>query len=292
MIAGTALLAAAKILENMEIGHGVLHGQWDWTGDPSLRSSTYECDTVWTSRSWRRAHNYRHHTFTNVLGLDRDLVLSLRLLDDVPWKPVYLLQPIYVFVIGALFEWAIALYDLELDQVRDGSKTWSDVKPEIVAFARKGSRQVFKDYVLLPLLAGRSAPRALLGSLLANVIRSLWVQTIVYCGHVPGGPRTFTVEEFENESRGGAYVRQLTASCNIDGGALFNVMTGHLGFQIEHHLFPALPSNRYPEISIRVRDVCRRYCLPYASGSLRRQYGTVLKTVLRLALPVRGASSP
>lgn len=288
LIAGTALLASAKILENMEIGHGVLHGQWDWMQDPALRSSTYECDTVWTSMSWRRAHNYRHHTFTNVLGRDRDLGFALRLVEDQTWKPVHLLQPVYVFAIGAVFEWAIALYDLELDEVRHGARTWSDAWPEMVVFARKASRQVAKDYILLPLLAGRSASRALCGSLVANVMRSLWVQTIVYCGHVPGGPRTFTVEEFENECRGEDYVRQLTASCNIEGGSVFNVMTGHLGFQIEHHLFPGLPSNRYPEISIRVQDICRHYGLHYATGSLRRQYGTVLKTILRLARPAHG----
>src|SRR6185437_9245893 len=28
--AGTAMLSLAKILENMEIGHNVMHGQWDW----------------------------------------------------------------------------------------------------------------------------------------------------------------------------------------------------------------------------------------------------------------------
>ena len=33
-IAGTATLSMAKILENMEIGHNVLHGQWDWMNDP------------------------------------------------------------------------------------------------------------------------------------------------------------------------------------------------------------------------------------------------------------------
>jgi fatty acid desaturase len=285
MVVGTALLTVSKILENMEIGHGVVHGQWDWTGDPALRSSTYECDAVWTSMSWRRSHNYRHHTFTNVLGRDRDLVLSLRLLPEAPWKPVYLLQPIYVFGIGALFEWAIALHDMELDQLRDGTKAWSDVKPEIAAFARKASRQVAKDYLLFPLLSGRSAKRALQANLIANVARSLWVQTIVFCGHLPGGPETFTVEQFENESKGGAYVRQLTASRNIDGGPIFNVLTGHMGFQIEHHLFPGLPTNRYPEISERVQDICDRYRLPYATGSLRRQYGSVLTRIVRLAFP-------
>jgi fatty acid desaturase len=286
LLTGTALLAAAKVLENIEIGHSVVHGQWDWMGDPEIHSSSWEWDAVWTSPSWKRAHNYRHHTFTNVIGLDRDLgYSSLRVMPEQPWKPVYLLQPVYFLAIGALFEWAIALYDLELDVVRAGKRSWSEAKSEFAAFLRKAARQVAKDYVLLPIVAVRSRRRALLGVVLANVARSLWTQTVVYCGHIPGGPQTFTVQQFESETKGGRYVRQLTGSCNIEGGPLFNVMSGHLGFQIEHHLFPALPTNRYPEISKRVRAVCERNGLPYATGSLRQQYGSVVKKVLRCAFP-------
>jgi fatty acid desaturase len=42
---GTAGLSVAKILENMEIGHNVLHGQWDWMRDPKIHSTTWEWDT-------------------------------------------------------------------------------------------------------------------------------------------------------------------------------------------------------------------------------------------------------
>src|SRR5438309_2242979 len=40
--AGTISLATAKILDNMEIGHNVMHGQYDWTKDPELDSRSYE----------------------------------------------------------------------------------------------------------------------------------------------------------------------------------------------------------------------------------------------------------
>jgi linoleoyl-CoA desaturase len=62
-------------------------------------------------------------------------------------------------------------------------------------------------------------------------------------------------------------------------------MTGRLSFQIEHHLFPDLPSNRYGEIAPRVRELCERYGLPYATGSLAHQYFTVLRRIARLSLP-------
>src|SRR5690349_5641131 len=41
---GAGLLGAAKILENMEIGHNVMHGQWDWMNDPEIHSSNWEWD--------------------------------------------------------------------------------------------------------------------------------------------------------------------------------------------------------------------------------------------------------
>lgn len=64
-------------------------------------------------------------------------------------------------------------------------------------------------------------------------------------------------------------------------------MAGSLGYQIEHHLFPDLPSNRYPEISERVRAICDEFALPYTTGPLHRQYGQVLRRVMRLSLPNR-----
>ncbi len=72
-VLGTTGLSVAKILENMEIGHNILHGQWDWMNDPNIHSSTWDWDTASTSVSWKHSHNYLHHTYTNVVGLDKDV---------------------------------------------------------------------------------------------------------------------------------------------------------------------------------------------------------------------------
>jgi len=117
------------------------------------------------------------------------------------------------------------------------------------------------------------------------VIRNVWVHTIVFCGHIPEGAETFTEEECLGETRGGWYRRQLLGSCNLEGGRLFHLMSGNLSFQIEHHLFPDLPSNRYAEIAPKVRAVCERHGLPYNSGRLGRQYRSVYRQMLRRALP-------
>ncbi len=286
-VAGTALLSLARILENMEIGHNVLHGQWDWMCDPAINSSTWEWDAVSTAAAWKYAHNFQHHTFTNVLGRDRDLGYSaMRVEPEQTWHPIYLAQPAYFFLMAAVFEWGIALYDMELDAVRRGEKSKARARQEIVALLRKARGQLLKDYVIFPALAGRQgARRALAGSVVANVIRNVWVHTIVFCGHIPEGAETFTEEQYRDETRGGWYRRQLLGSCNLEGSRLFHLLTGHLSFQIEHHLFPDLPSNRYAEMAPRVRAVCERHGLPYNSGRLGRQYGSVYRQVLRLAFP-------
>jgi linoleoyl-CoA desaturase len=286
MIAGTILLATAKVLENMEIGHNVMHGQYDWMGDPLINSRAWEWDAVSSATSWRYSHNYQHHTFTNVIGKDRDLGYSaMRVSPEQRWHPVYLLQPLYGIAMALMFEWGIAVYDMELDAVRRGEKPAEMARAEIEAFARKAARQVVKDFVLWPALAGRSAKRAALANLTANLVRNVWVHTIVFMGHIPDGAETFSEELLRDETRGEWYVRQLIGSCNLDGSRLFHIMSGSLSFQIEHHLFPDLPSCRYPEIAPRVRAICREYGLPYNSGRLGRQYRSVARKILRYSLP-------
>ena len=284
---GCALLALSKIVENMEIGHNVMHGQWDWMNDPAINSLSWEWDAASTAKSWKHAHNFQHHVYTNVLGLDRDLGYSaLRVESAQPWHPVYLAQPVYFFLMAAVFEWSIALYDLELDAVRRGEKAHATARSEIGALLRKARAQILKDYVLFPALAGRrGARRALIGSVVANVVRNVWVHTIVFCGHIPEGAESFTEEEYREETRGGRYRRQLLGSCNIEGTPLFHLLTGNLSFQIEHHLFPDLPSNRYAEIAREVEGVCERHGLPYNSGRLGPQYRSVYRQILRLAFP-------
>ncbi|HXQ89866.1 MAG TPA: acyl-CoA desaturase, partial [Solirubrobacterales bacterium] len=95
-VAGTSALSAAKILENMEIGHNVLHGQWDWMNDPYIHSSSWDWDTASTSEAWKHSHNYVHHTYTNIRGKDKDLGYEIMRIDPhQKWHPVYLAQPLY-----------------------------------------------------------------------------------------------------------------------------------------------------------------------------------------------------
>ena len=285
-LAGTAALSVAKILENMEIGHNVLHGQWDWMNDPYINSQTWDWDTASPAEAWRHSHNYEHHTFANIRGKDRDLGYEIMRIDPHQrWHPVYLLQPLYNLVLMAFFEWGVALHDLNAEAIRAGEKSREQVVGELKDIGLKARRQVVKDYIAFPLLSGRSWRSTLAANFTANIVRNVWAHSIIFCGHFPDQTYTFSEEEVAQETRGGWYVRQLLGAANIDGGPLFHLMTGNLSFQVEHHLFPDMPSSRYSEIAPRVRDVCARHGLPYNTGPLRRQLGTVHRTILRLAFP-------
>ena len=84
------------------------------------------------------------------------------------------------------------------------------------------------------------------------------------------------------------YLRQLLGWANSDGDQLFHIMTGNPSHQIEHHLFPDLPSNRYAEIAPKVRELCERFGLRYNTGPLLRQTASVWSRIVRLALPGPG----
>ncbi len=285
-LAGVGALSLSKILDNMEIGHNVLHGQYDWTRDPALSSQRFEWDIVTPAENWRHSHNYIHHTFTNILDKDRDIGYGVLRMDPAQrWHPYYLGNPAYAALIAVFFQWAVMLHDLEFDRIVKGERTVADTKDVATRMVRKAARQVGKDYLLFPLLTGPLAPLTFLGNATANLTRNLWAFAIIFCGHFPADVVSFTEEETENESRGQWYLRQILGSANITGGSLFHIMSGNLSHQIEHHLFPDIPARRYPQIATEVRGICEKYGLPYNTGGLTRQLTSVARKIVRLALP-------
>jgi NADPH-dependent stearoyl-CoA 9-desaturase len=291
-VAGTTMLALSKILENMEIGHNVMHGQWDWMRDEEIHSTTWEWDNVCPSRQWKHTHNHMHHQWTNVAGKDRDIGYGvLRVHGAQPWRPRHLAQPVVFVTLATLFEYGVGLHDLESDLLDGGRPTWEEMGPKLTETLRKARSQVTKDYVLFPLLAAPfglpSVVAAATGAAAANVVRNLWSFAVIFCGHFPDGVEVFTEDEIDGESRGGWYRRQVLGSANFEGGRIMHLLTGNLDHQIEHHLFPDLPSSRYAEIAPAVREVCDRHGLQYNTGSFARQFGTVVRKVLRYSLPFR-----
>jgi linoleoyl-CoA desaturase len=292
-IAGTACLAVAKIIENMEVGHNVMHGQYDFSNDPALASKTYEWDNVCPAAQWRHSHNYLHHTFTNVRGVDHDLGYRILRVDEKqPWHWTAIFQPLYTVGLAFSFEWGVAVHDIDMRRyLLHRSERTPEERVQMRQVLRKMGRQSLKDYLLFPLLAGPFALAVLAGNIVANLIRNLWAFMVIFCGHFPDGTDTFPPETLENESRAAFYMRQLRGSANFEGGWLLHFMSGHLSHQIEHHMFPDIPAHRYPEMSREVRAICAKYGVPYNTGSLGKQFWSVIKRICRLSLPQLGEYS-
>lgn len=285
-LAGTTLLGIAKILENMELAHNVMHGQYDWMNDPALQGKSYEWDTVGTSDNWRKTHNFKHHTYTNVKGMDDDVGYGLlRIFPEQRWQSFYLGQPIYALLLALMFQWGVAIQDLEIGKYLQGRMSKEEFNARWQPTRQKILKQLFKDYVFFPALAGPAFLSVILGNLVANGMRNLWTFSIIFCGHFTEDAELFDKSVVQNESRGHWYYRQIRGSSNLSGGKLLHLLSGNLSHQIEHHLFPDIPAHRYAELAPKVQEICARYGIHYNTGRFSKQFGQVLWRIVRHSLP-------
>jgi linoleoyl-CoA desaturase len=285
-LAGTALLGVSKIVDNMELGHNVMHGQYDWMNDPTLQGNTFDWDTACTADNWRHTHNFMHHTYTNVQDMDHDIGYGvLRLFPEQKWEPRYLANPLLASFLAVTFQWTLALQSLELEKLIKGEKTLAQVRTEFKPILAKMKSKFFKDYILFPLLAGPFFLPVILGNMVANIMRNLWAFAIIFCGHFTTDAETFPESTLANETRGQWYVRQIRGSSNLEGSRVFDFMTGNLSYQIEHHLFPTVPAVRYKEMSVKVQEICAKYGQHYNKGPFTRQFMSVVGRILRYSVP-------
>jgi linoleoyl-CoA desaturase len=244
------------------------------------------------SKHWRFTHNFMHHKYTNILGMDDDVGYGvLRVTRDTPWKPFNLSNLLFNAILALGFEWGVGLQHLELGRIFKGRDDRDATMVRVREFSAKAGRQVLKDYVAYPavtsLSPGATFKSTLKANAVANVIRNVWSNAVIFCGHFPDGAEKFTKTDMVGETKGQWYLRQMLGSANFEGGPALRFMSGNLCHQIEHHLYPDLPSNRLHEISFRVREICDKYDLPYTTGSFLLQYGKTWRTIAKLSLPDR-----
>jgi fatty acid desaturase len=288
--AGTVTLGLAKIIENMEIGHNVMHGQWNWMNDPEIHSTTWEWDMSAASKHWIAAHNFQHHKYTNILGMDDDVgYYILRVTRDQPWARFNIGNLLFNTVLALGFEWGIGTQTVDFEKILKSGPERDSTLALAREFSVKAGRQLVKDYVAFPALTslspGATYTSTLKANAVANVIRNVWANAVIFCGHFPDGAEKFTKTDMVGETKGQWYLRQMLGSANFEGGPVLRFMSGNLCHQIEHHLYPDLPSNRLHEVSVRVRGVCDKYDLPYTTGSFLMQYGKTWRTIAKLSLP-------
>ncbi len=294
---GAAILGIAKIMDNMELGHNVMHGQYNWMNDPRFHGDTFEWDNTCPKEEWRHSHNYLHHNYTNVIGKDRDFGYGmLRLSSDLRWSWLHPFQLFLTMLLATYFQWFVAIHDMQMDKVAIGRKKWSEVRPQWLLVRAKIRRVIVRDYILWP-LAAAAVGGVFFGEALqfglamfadqavANLIRNVWAWAIIFCGHFTEDIYTFKKESIEGETKGQWYLRQILGSSNIKGSKLMHLLSGNLSHQVEHHLFPDLPANRYAEIAPRIQAICAKYHVPYNTGAFIPQLFTVFKRIARYSLP-------
>ena len=244
-LAGTAMLSLSKILENMEIGHNVMHGQWDWMRDDQIHSTTWEWDNVCPSRQWRHTHNHMHHQWTNVVGMDHDIGYGVIRIDESQrWHPAHLAQPLYFLVLAALFEYGVGLHDLSSAQAE--GKGLDELRPKLLETLAQDpharcSRTTSPSRCCRcrSASAGSSPPPPATWS-------PTWCAT---CGRSRSSsagtsPTTSRSSPWRtpraSHAAAGTDARSSAAPTSPAGG-LMNLLSGNLDHQIEHHLFPDLP---------------------------------------------------
>ncbi|KGT46411.1 acyl-CoA desaturase [Acinetobacter sp. HR7] len=286
-LVGTGLLGISKIVENMELGHNVMHGQFDWMNDPTLNGTTYDWDTIATGDDWKYTHNYIHHTYTNIVGMDHDVGYGLiRVSESQPWELRFIWNIPLAIQLMVFFEWYVGVQRLHLeDVIAYKTKTWKEVWQEAAPLRKKMRRQVLKDYVFFPLIAGPNAIPVFAGNAVANVIRSLWASAVIFNGHFTEDAETFEMDNTDNETRAEWYLRQIRGSSNFSGTEWLHILSGNLSHQIEHHLFPDMPANRYAEVAPKIKALCAEYGIHYNEASFMKQFSTVWVRLAKCSLP-------
>jgi len=279
---GVPFLFLHRNLEAIEIGHNVLHGQYDSFEEiPQFHSRKFRWKAPIDEAAWRQEHNGIHHVHTNVYEKDPDLNHGfLRTNSKVPHNKWHYFQlPIYLLIVYPRMLYNFNTQNLGLnDEFREnrfplGNKGYAvfenteqlsddDVKKR---HNRAVWRVVVKEYLLFPLLAlvtGYGFLKVFLANLLADVMNNYWIALTIQATHLtePLQP------EDALKNKGKWYVSQLDSSVNFKGTRWQSILWGHLNYQVEHHLFPDIPAHRYPDMAIEVQQVCQQYNLPYKSN--------------------------
>ena len=273
----------------MEIGHNVMHGQWDWMRDPKIHSTTWEWDNASPSEQWKHSHNELHHTYTNVIGKDNDLGYGIMRVDeDQRWVPFYLAQPLWNFINACFFEYGIAAYDLEL-----GKNLRHQEAPQQPGV--QGPRQGDAEEDPRPDDQGlRRAPAAVrpVGADHAGRERHRQPgpQPVDPLGHhvrpLPRGRRDLRAPLDQRrdprrvvpapDARLGQHQRQ-------QGDALHDRQP--VASRSSTTCSPTCRATATPRSPRRCRRCSTKYDLTYVTGSLPRQVGSAWKKVIRLSLP-------
>ncbi|MBB6682428.1 fatty acid desaturase, partial [Aequorivita sp. 609] len=110
--------------------------------------------------------------------------------------------------------------------------------------------------------------------ILFNFVRFLeshWFVWVTQMSHIP--------MDIDYEKHQDWLSMQLVATCNIEQSAFNDWFSGHLNFQIEHHLFPTMPRHNYWRAAPRVRALCAKYGVKYQEKTLYGAFADIVRSL-------------
>uniref|UniRef100_A0A8C6JZN8 Uncharacterized protein n=1 Tax=Melopsittacus undulatus TaxID=13146 RepID=A0A8C6JZN8_MELUD len=106
---------------------------------------------------------------------------------------------------------------------------------------------------------------------LSRCLESVWFSWVTQMNHIP-----MHIDYDKNEDW---LSTQLHATCNVNQSLFNDWFTGHLNFQIEHHLFPTMPRHNYCKVAPLVKAICDKHGIEYKSKTLLTAFSDILHTL-------------
>ncbi|KAM6460120.1 acyl-CoA (8-3)-desaturase-like [Liasis olivaceus] len=106
---------------------------------------------------------------------------------------------------------------------------------------------------------------------LARLLEATWFLWVSQMSHIP-----MTINYEQSLDWVSA---RLSATCNVDHSWFNDWFTGHLNFQIEHHLFPTMPRHNYYKVAPLVKSLCAKHGVQYERKPLLTAFGDILRSL-------------
>ncbi len=273
------------------VGHDAIHGAFSdkpWVNALLARSYDFVGASSFT---WSTAHNFVHHTYTNVPGVDHDLEPGPFLLFYAREQPAwfYRFQHIYSFILY-MFASLVWLYKKDFQQAlapdpRSGKRAPTGKIVDMIAWKAVhvglfiGLPLAVSGYAWWQVLVGYVAVHAALGLTLAVVFQ------LAHVVEATAFPRPSADLRMDDSWM----LHQLKTTANFAPDSWFaNFFCGGLNHQIEHHLFAKICHVHYAELAPIVREVARRHGAPYhETATFAQAFASHVRTMKRFGRPAR-----
>ncbi|XP_072841639.2 acyl-CoA (8-3)-desaturase isoform X1 [Pogona vitticeps] len=228
------------------------------------------CHLKGLSANWWTLHHAQHHAKPNCFPKDPDLTfhpmlfslgkpLSLELgMQKKKYMP-YNHQHKYFFItmppiVKPLFQ----IYSLYFIFKR---KLWREMAWSMAYFVR-----FFIAFV--PIMGLKGAMGYIL---LLNILKSVLFTWISQMNHIP--------MHIDYDRNLDWFSTQLQATCNVKQSFFNDWITGHLNFQIEHHLFPTMPRHNFWKVAPLVKAMCAKHGIDYQTKPLLTGFADIVHSL-------------